>query len=108
MLCSCTGIFALTGNIDDRMRLMRKIIAVALAVSLAPTAALANDKRDQSADMGDSNRVICKKLELTGSRLAVKKDCRTAAEWRSEEHTSELQSLMRSSYAGFPLKKKPQ
>src|SRR3546814_8236465 len=27
-------------------------------------------------------------------------------EWRSEEHTSELQSLMRISYAGFCLKKK--
>src|SRR3546814_5265789 len=27
-------------------------------------------------------------------------------EWRSEEHTSELQSLMRSSYAVFCLKKK--
>src|SRR3546814_1948560 len=27
-------------------------------------------------------------------------------QWRSEEHTSELQSLMRSSYAGFCLKKK--
>src|SRR3546814_10588875 len=29
-----------------------------------------------------------------------------AAEIRSEEHTSELQSLMRNSYAGFCLKKK--
>src|SRR3546814_5630570 len=28
--------------------------------------------------------------------------------WRSEEHTSELQSLMRISYAGFCLKKKKQ
>src|SRR3546814_7637100 len=28
------------------------------------------------------------------------------AEWRSEEHTSELQSLMRTSYAVFCLKKK--
>src|SRR3546814_3468228 len=27
-------------------------------------------------------------------------------EWRSEEHTSELQSLMRNSYAVFCLKKK--
>src|SRR3546814_6694113 len=27
-------------------------------------------------------------------------------QWRSEEHTSELQSLMRSSYAVFCLKKK--
>src|SRR3546814_4814650 len=30
----------------------------------------------------------------------------TAAWWRSEEHTSELQSLMRISYAVFCLKKK--
>src|SRR3546814_12507098 len=29
-----------------------------------------------------------------------------AAQWRSEEHTSELQSLMRISYAVFCLKKK--
>src|SRR3546814_3417791 len=29
-----------------------------------------------------------------------------ASEWRSEEHTSELQSLMRISYAVFCLKKK--
>src|SRR3546814_6823929 len=34
--------------------------------------------------------------------------CRLAAPWhnRSEEHTSELQSLMRTSYAVFCLKKK--
>src|SRR3546814_2811860 len=31
----------------------------------------------------------------------------TRAEFRSEEHTSELQSLMRISYAVFCLKKKP-
>src|SRR3546814_6635572 len=31
---------------------------------------------------------------------------RAAAEYRSEEHTSELQSLMRISYAVFCLKKK--
>src|SRR3546814_9274207 len=30
----------------------------------------------------------------------------TAREYRSEEHTSELQSLLRISYAGFCLKKK--
>src|SRR3546814_3422290 len=31
---------------------------------------------------------------------------RAIAAWRSEEHTSELQSLMRNSYAVFCLKKK--
>src|SRR3546814_5316328 len=38
-----------------------------------------------------------------GGRGAVNEGCRTA---RSEEHTSELQSLMRISYAVFCLKKK--
>src|SRR3546814_4727027 len=33
---------------------------------------------------------------------------RRLVEWRSEEHTSELQSLMRISYAVFCLKKKTQ
>src|SRR3546814_993779 len=34
--------------------------------------------------------------------------CRTYQPWRSEEHTSELQSLMRISYAVFCLKKNKQ
>src|SRR3546814_1637471 len=33
-------------------------------------------------------------------------DATLATQWRSEEHTSELQSLMRISYAVFCLKKK--
>src|SRR3546814_2958355 len=33
-------------------------------------------------------------------------DSFASTEWRSEEHTSELQSLMRTSYAVFCLKKK--
>src|SRR3546814_6445521 len=46
-----------------------------------------------------------KYLVLTGRPI----DAATAPEWgavRSEEHTSELQSLMRNSYAVFCLKKK--
>src|SRR3546814_2846897 len=38
--------------------------------------------------------------------VAVADDCVDLAEHRSEEHTSELQSLMRISYAVFCLKKK--
>src|SRR3546814_4983632 len=34
--------------------------------------------------------------------------CKSRYSWRSEEHTSELQSLMRISYAVFCLKKKTQ
>src|SRR3546814_7826877 len=39
-------------------------------------------------------------------RLEVRDDNRSAIVMRSEEHTSELQSLMRISYAVFCLKKK--
>src|SRR3546814_2012642 len=39
-------------------------------------------------------------------QLAVRRRCRMDDEARSEEHTSELQSLMRISYAVFCLKKK--
>src|SRR3546814_10747112 len=38
--------------------------------------------------------------------LAEDNDPRLIEAWRSEEHTSELQSLMRISYAVFCLKKK--
>src|SRR3546814_9547035 len=41
-------------------------------------------------------------------RAACCPSARTASRMRSEEHTSELQSLMRISYAVFCLKKKKQ
>src|SRR3546814_10487211 len=45
-----------------------------------------------------------------GAKARLSDDCRQRPEgrhplWRSEEHTSELQSLMRTSYAVFCLKK---
>src|SRR3546814_4439389 len=43
-------------------------------------------------------------LEDLEARVIAKKE--TTTEYRSEEHTSELQSLMRNSYAVFCLKKK--
>src|SRR3546814_5943090 len=39
-------------------------------------------------------------------RPGARPTTRSAHSWRSEEHTSELQSLMRTSYAVFCLKKK--
>lgn len=61
---------------------MRKIIAAIISLSLVPaTAALAEKKKDQSADMGDSDRVICETIKKTGSRLAKERACHTAAEW---------------------------
>src|SRR3546814_10842832 len=47
------------------------------------------------------------KIGAAGARREAKgEDAERVADHRSEEHTSELQSLMRSSYAVFCLKKK--
>src|SRR3546814_5276252 len=56
-------------------------------------------------------RRICRPIKPPRSRAWTQSVCRftrsgTRMIWRSEEHTSELQSLMRISYAVFCLKKK--
>src|SRR3546814_8957801 len=46
-------------------------------------------------------------VDIPGDRMEPVAVARLEArQWRSEEHTSELQSLMRNSYAVFCLKKK--
>src|SRR3546814_6991886 len=45
-------------------------------------------------------------VDQRGDRVVALADDAAVAQWRSEEHTSELQSLMRISYAVFCLKKK--
>src|SRR3546814_2169918 len=53
-----------------------------------------------------ANGKIAMKLEQGGDALVAVQPCTDADDIRSEEHTSELQSLMRNSYAVFCLKKK--
>src|SRR3546814_3465491 len=53
-----------------------------------------------------ASRVGTACTQLTGKGYCVLEDVVDAGEIRSVEHTSELQSLMRSSYAVFCLKKK--
>src|SRR3546814_7552320 len=62
-------------------------------------------------DVGDDRIGLCKREQnrVAEERLAAAEKLRhaaVAARERSEEHTSELQSLMRISYAVFCLKKK--
>src|SRR3546814_7860505 len=59
-------------------------------------------ERDSNGQLSDARRLlhaahVFREIEGPGSRRAI--DC------RSEEHTSELRSLMRISYAVFCLKK---
>src|SRR3546814_1467647 len=58
-----------------------------------------SSSQDQRAAVGDW-------VLLDGKRIVALLPRRTAIKRRSEEHTSELQSLMRISYAVFCLKKK--
>src|SRR3546814_1233714 len=59
-------------------------------------------KRDDIGASFDQARQLQRSLDRVGSRRA----CELQLVLRSEEHTSELQSLMRISYAVFCLKKK--
>src|SRR3546814_6382840 len=80
-------------SIDDR------------AALLAPEAAGAAEASYRAAGMN-----ICH-IDETRSRITVSNINDVPLKWsatRSEEHTSELQSLMRISYAVFCLKKKKQ
>src|SRR3546814_9004656 len=52
----------------------------------------------------DSDRITDRSTFVVGLIGSIRPDI--AVRWRSEEHTSELQSLMRISYAVFCLKKK--
>src|SRR3546814_1989964 len=64
------------------------------------------ESRDKPVDMpGCNNHGRHEMQDITSARLEMDEDVVTFIE-RSEEHTSELQSLMRISYAVFCLKKK--
>ncbi len=39
---------------------------------------------EKPAEAGDPNRQICKKTETTGTRLGVKRECKTKAQWDAE------------------------
>src|SRR3546814_7544058 len=55
----------------------------------------------------NSSRIVFSLTPITPNMIAAQKPVRSLpAEQRSEEHTSQLQSLMRNSYAVFCLKKK--
>src|SRR3546814_7782682 len=63
-----------------------------------------SEARGSQERLPNGNTLI---TETAGGRIfEVTRDGRIVWEFRSEEHTSELQSLMRNSYAVFCLKKK--
>src|SRR3546814_3934980 len=71
---------------------------------LRPAAGKVHLARDAGPPRLDRCGIYRRADEISAQRLAV--PARRPGRVRSEEHTSELQSLMRTSYAVFCLKKK--
>src|SRR3546814_7617499 len=79
--------------------------------TLFPYTTLFRSRRVPAARIGSDTpapptRSARSRPSISGASPAAKPQRRPAADDRSEEHTSELQSLMRISYAVFCLKKK--
>lgn len=80
--------------------------AGALIVMASPAAAQApGDGAKADLNKTDVDRIICQKQEQIGSRLAVKKVCLTAKEWRDRaqadrEQTEKVQSDTRTRSGG--------
>src|SRR3546814_6021096 len=60
---------------------------------------------EQALDVPDESRIESSRRQIGQDHQLAPELCR-AQRHRSEEHTSELQSLMPTSYTVFPLKKK--
>lgn len=58
-----------------------RIVAMFLCLAVLPAAGALAQKANQSEDMGDAERIICKKIIKPGSRIAISRSCHTAAEW---------------------------
>src|SRR3546814_1268703 len=64
------------------------------------------DERRKTTGAAARNAARIVHVEVTRSPMTMRPGMRNEKQKRSEEHTSELQSLMRISYAVFCLKKK--
>src|SRR3546814_4923460 len=91
----------------DHMRPSRPIAAAALAMTALVLAACGDDE-EPTADptTTEAETTTTEEATTTTEPELSEEEAVVKAYVRSEEHTSELQSLMRISYAVFCLKKK--
>lgn len=73
------------------------VLLVLAAAAATPAAAPAT--LDQGA-IDDANKVVCKNQGTVGSRLGVKKVCRTKAEWRlvADDARREVRNMTRAKH----------
>src|SRR3546814_4947998 len=94
--CAQTG----TGNTVSFVLALLDILAEGRARARMPRSLILEPTRELAAQVADNFELYGKYQKLTMALLIG------GVSFRSEEHTSELQSLMRISYAVFCLKKK--
>lgn len=75
---------------------MRKLFVASLPVALALTAGPL--PADPPTATGETEKLVCKRIDTTGSRVSGKRVCRTAAQWQQEANearrvTQDLQRL---------------
>jgi len=71
---------------------MKSLVSVALVVFFAlSSAAFAGDESAEKKPAKDPDRLICKTEMATGSRLAQKKICMTAAEWKESRRQQRME-----------------
>src|SRR3546814_4868914 len=86
-------------------------LAAYTAASITPTASAGRSARGigrlrSSQVFATRSLIACSSATPVSTRVSSTAAWNTHSNHRSEEHTSELQSLMRNSYAVFCLKKK--
>lgn len=73
---------------------MTKLFASAAAVLLAtaapgladsPAPVARSQTMGSSEDVGEQNKVVCRRIEAIGTRLSSKRVCRTKGEWTAQQ-----------------------
>src|SRR3546814_10655141 len=94
------------GSIISRLHGRWSTIATAAAPSAAPSIRSEPAVRYTSSEPSVSVTAMARTTRTAAGMIVAASAVTTPRERRSEEQKSELQSLMRHSYAGFRLKKK--
>src|SRR3546814_3479416 len=95
----------MVGQVRDRVAVGREDVAVE---HVAPHRALVGGQMAQRVEAVDQRVIGVAQIVARLVPPVIDEDVEAIERIRSEEHTSELQSLMRISYAVFCLKKKKQ
>ena len=80
--------------------MIERLLSMTLLLSAAPALAQTQPADRPAAAKSNSNRIICEKVEQTGSRLATKRICMTAEQWaeRRRMDREALESVQAKTY----------